>query len=60
MYKGGWSANKIRKQQIRKFADVNNLLEICGPTANLAFADLLFADLILFVICAIKFPQVHK
>ncbi len=25
--KGGWSANKIRKLQIRKFADLNNLLD---------------------------------
>jgi hypothetical protein len=40
--KGGRSANKFRKSQIRKFADLNNLWHL---------ADLRFADPIFFVIC---------
>ncbi len=31
--KVGWSANKLRKLQIRKFADINNRLD-CGLSAS--------------------------
>ena len=38
--KDGRSANKFRKMQIPKFAD----FIFCGPSADAAIADLLFAD----------------
>jgi hypothetical protein len=53
--KGGRSANKFCKTQIRKFADFNIFIySLCGPSANVTLSGFAICGPNSFVICGLK------